>query len=435
MRRKQALFLLIAGILFTASLVYPAGAETFTIGDSIRTTADVNVFSTPGFLGSNPPIMWKGNKGTVIDGSTDAEGNRWWYISYDVGVTGWSAEGIGGVRNLEPVPHPSPPPDDFTTWADTSISWARHRTGRNDWNDLCMKFVVNAFMRKEGEAAGGNADDFARTLDRFNQQPGGWKSAPRGAVIFFEGQDSNAYGHAAIYLGGGQTIDAYGMVAEHAMDAFTGEPNVGRYLGWAYPPESWKPSVQPIRLTLSVHDGSRTGPLLQGVRVTGLDGGGTRFDTTTDATGAVIIAGDPGEWQFAASRGGYETASWSLSVISDSRQDAFLQPLPPLSPGGLLGWGPSAYRQTELPDGIGYLVIALYTGILVVPLFSQGSPPGSERVRHVKQMLETSCQNRGDHCPTVRIMRRTGSQGDPVPPGWECRKVQYMSFISHLLFK
>ena len=434
-RRNQALLLFIAGLLFTATLVYPVGAETFTIGDPVRTAADAKVISTPGVLDTNPRIMWKGNKGIVIGGPADAEGNRWWQISYDVGVTGWSAEGKGGVSTLEPVPPPSSPPDGFPTWAETSISWARHRTGRYDWDTLCMKFVVNAFMREEGAAARGDADDFARTLDRFNQEPGGWQSAPRGAVIFFEGQDSNAFGHAAIYLGDGQTIDAYGIVAEHSMDEFTGEPNVGRYLGWAYPPESWRPAIPPVRLTLSIHDGSGTGTLLPGVRVTGSDGAGTPFDTTTDATGAVIIEGDPGEWQFTASREGYETTLGSPSIMSDGRRDAFLQPVPPPFPGGLVGWGQDTYGQTSLPTGVDYFVIAIYTGILVFPWFYPGSPPGSERMRHVKQILHTSHPEDWDDHPTVRIMRREGMPGDRVPAGQERRKVQQMSFISHLLLK
>ena len=434
-RTDRVVLLFIAGILFTASLVLPVGAETITIGDSIRTAADVNVIGNPGLPESNPPVMWKGNKGTITGGPADVDGCRWWQISYDVGVSGWSPEGGEGNSYLEPVPPPPQPPDGFTIWAERSISWARLRAGRHDWNSLCMKFVVNAFTRQEGAAAGGNADDFARTLDRFDQQPDGWHSAPRGAVIFFEGRDSNAFGHAAIYLGDGRTIDAFGSVAEHSMDEFAGEPHVGRYLGWAYPPESWRPAISRVRLSLSVHDRSGSGPLLPGVRVAGSDGTGTPFDTTTDASGGVMIEGDAGEWHITSSRGGFQTTTWTLPVLLDGRQDLVLQPIPPPSLGELVGWGQDAYGQKELPDGVGYFVIALYTGILVVPWFSTGNPPGLERTRHVKQILDTSHKNSREDRPTVHTIRRAGPQDDPVPAVRKYRKVQYMSFILHLLSK
>jgi hypothetical protein len=79
-----------------------------------------------------------------------------------------------------------------------------------------------------------------------------------------------------------------------------------------------------VTLTLYVHEGSATGPLLSGARVTGTDGAGVSFDQTTGTDGYVTITGAPGTWSFTASKSGYDTTSWSQSITSSGTRHAFL---------------------------------------------------------------------------------------------------------------
>ena len=52
--------------------------------------------------------MIKGNTGTVLDGPSSVDGYNWWEISYDIGITGWSAENY-----LELVSDMLQQPDNF----------------------------------------------------------------------------------------------------------------------------------------------------------------------------------------------------------------------------------------------------------------------------------------------------------------------------------
>ncbi len=82
-----------------------------------------------------------------------------------------------------------------------------------------------------------------------------------------------------------------------------------------------------VTLTLYVHNGSATGPLLVGARVTGSDAGGATFDKTTGSGGYVTITGTPGTWQFSATMSGYSPNSWPQSITTTGQRDAFLSPL------------------------------------------------------------------------------------------------------------
>ena len=80
----------------------------------------------------------------------------------------------------------------------------------------------------------------------------------------------------------------------------------------------------PLTLTLNVHSGSASGPLLSGVLVTGSDGAGQSFNQTTGAGGYVTIAGTAGTWQFTASKAGYNENSWNQSITATETLDAYL---------------------------------------------------------------------------------------------------------------
>ena len=78
-----------------------------------------------------------------------------------------------------------------------------------------------------------------------------------------------------------------------------------------------------VTLTLYVHDGSATGPLLSGVRVIGYDAGGTSFDKTTGTGGYVTITGAPGTWHFNISKSGYKPVEWDQSITTTCERHAY----------------------------------------------------------------------------------------------------------------
>lgn len=87
---------------------------------------------------------------------------------------------------------------------------------------------------------------------------------------------TNSYGHVVLYIGsyGGKSH----QVASHsAWGIFS-------YTYFGTPNEYWHitSSSGSVTLTLYVHEGSASGPLLSGARVTGSDGAGKSFDKTTD---------------------------------------------------------------------------------------------------------------------------------------------------------
>jgi surface antigen len=87
------------------------------------------------------------------------------------------------------------------------------------------------------------------------------------------------------------------------------------------------PAQTAVTLTLYVHDGSATRPVLDGARVVGQDGAGNAFDQTTNASGCVALTGVPGMWQFTASKSGYQPSTWSQATSAPTTRHAFLQPV------------------------------------------------------------------------------------------------------------
>src|SRR5208282_732167 len=83
-----------------------------------------------------------------------------------------------------------------------------------------------------------------------------------------------------------------------------------------------------VTLSLYIHSGSASGPVLSGALVTGTDGAGQAFSQTTGSAGSVTITGTPGAWHFTASEAGYTTSTWSQSITVSERVDAYLTGLP-----------------------------------------------------------------------------------------------------------
>jgi parallel beta-helix repeat protein len=222
----------------------PMPPNKLEIYDIVRATDTLNVRSGPGLRNAIVGTMLKGNKGSVLTGPVEADGYNWWKTSYDVGVTGWSAD-----EWLELVPSRPQPPSDFTSWADATVNWAEQRMGNESWAGYGLRFVANAFMQEEGKPAGwASALDAATDYDHFDrldQMLYGWREAPKGAVVFFNAEGTNPYGQVGIYLGNGSIIHVYGTVTTDSMEGVIGKPDVGQYLGWSYPPEAWRPTQTP----------------------------------------------------------------------------------------------------------------------------------------------------------------------------------------------
>jgi hypothetical protein len=238
-------------------------------GVRVRTTVvDLRVRQSPGLGGKELGKMYKGNSGLVKSGPvTCSDGLVWWEIDYDIGVSGWSAQATaGGTTSLEPLPDTPLPPVRFAEWGSGAVSWARARIeGPDDepaWYGAgygwCAKFVANAFMNtdawgyQDGASAGGNADDLFQELDRWDQGSGGWARAPVGSLIFFGRTSTNGHGHVAICVGRDTIIHARGRVAEQSLSEFLGNAGsvgyegIGPYIGWAYPPDRWRPEATPL---------------------------------------------------------------------------------------------------------------------------------------------------------------------------------------------
>jgi len=64
----------------------------FNTGNTVQTTANLNVRAGSGIGYSVIRTMPNGSAGEVIAGPVNANGYTWWKISYDDGTTGWSAE-------------------------------------------------------------------------------------------------------------------------------------------------------------------------------------------------------------------------------------------------------------------------------------------------------------------------------------------------------
>ncbi|MCX6092540.1 MAG: PKD domain-containing protein [Candidatus Bipolaricaulota bacterium] len=82
--------------------------------------------------------------------------------------------------------------------------------------------------------------------------------------------------------------------------------------------------TQSVTVTLYLHDGSLSGPVLSGATVTGCDGVGKTFNQTTNSSGYVTLTGQAGTWSFTASKSGYDSNSWSESITADTTQDKYL---------------------------------------------------------------------------------------------------------------
>jgi hypothetical protein len=80
----------------------------FKVGDRVRTLADLNVREGPGLSYAIIDTIPEGTLGQIVGGPVEVDDYIWWNVSYDIGITGWSAEDW-----LEPgiTPPSGQPPD------------------------------------------------------------------------------------------------------------------------------------------------------------------------------------------------------------------------------------------------------------------------------------------------------------------------------------
>jgi phosphatidate phosphatase APP1 len=77
-------------------------------------------------------------------------------------------------------------------------------------------------------------------------------------------------------------------------------------------------------LTVYVHEGDLNGTMLAGVQITGEDEAGNEFAGTTDDDGAAVVYGQPGTWQFALYKEGYQPLYLSYDVAETGAAAAYL---------------------------------------------------------------------------------------------------------------
>jgi phosphatidate phosphatase APP1 len=84
-------------------------------------------------------------------------------------------------------------------------------------------------------------------------------------------------------------------------------------------------SQEQAALTIYVHESDLNGTMLSGVQITGTDAAGNEFAGITDSDGAVVVYGNPGTWQFAFSKEGYESVDLSYDVAETEEAAAYLK--------------------------------------------------------------------------------------------------------------
>ena len=135
--------------------------------------------------------------------------------------------------------------------AQKAVAWAKSMVGRQDWNNLCERFVEEAYGAR---GLYPSAIDAAKQLVT-HKGSSSLRSAPVGALLYFAGDETNdGLGHAAIYLGKGEMISARpdGVKVERVDSPY----NRDRYIGWGP-----APSKLPGRKTTSAARAS-TAPAL-----------------------------------------------------------------------------------------------------------------------------------------------------------------------------
>jgi hypothetical protein len=99
-------------------------APTLAVGETVATTEKIYAYSTPApntpTIGSEAP----GNQGVVIGGPT-SNGNTWWQVSFNDGLTGWTYQsGVAAVSPTAPTVSFSANPASVPPGVSSTLSWS-----------------------------------------------------------------------------------------------------------------------------------------------------------------------------------------------------------------------------------------------------------------------------------------------------------------------
>lgn len=83
-------------------------------------------------------------------------------------------------------------------------------------------------------------------------------------------------------------------------------------------------SQEEVALTIYVHESNLNGTMLSGVQITGEDEAGNEFTVMTDDNGVAVVYGQPGTWQFAFYKEGYQPLDLSYDVAESDEAAAYL---------------------------------------------------------------------------------------------------------------
>src|SRR5688500_7866886 len=138
----------------------------------------------------------------------------------------------------------------LTTKGQKAVAWAKSMLGRQDWNNLCERFVEEAYGTR---GVFPSAKDAAKQLVT-HKGSASLRTAPVGALLYFSADETNdGFGHAGIYLGKGEMISARpdGVTVERVDTPY----NSARYVGWGPAPSKF-----PGRKAASAPTGPRNRP-------------------------------------------------------------------------------------------------------------------------------------------------------------------------------
>jgi uncharacterized GH25 family protein len=80
-----------------------------------------------------------------------------------------------------------------------------------------------------------------------------------------------------------------------------------------------------VSQTVYVYEGNFNGTMLSDVQVTAWDAAGNSFERITDSNGVVVISGQPGTWQFAFMKDGYNPLELNYDVTETGEGAVYLQ--------------------------------------------------------------------------------------------------------------
>ena len=89
-----------------------------------------------------------------------------------------------------------------------------------------------------------------------------------------------------------------------------------------------------VSQTVYVYEGDFNGTMLSDVQVMAQDAAGNSFEGITDSNGVVVVSGQPGIWQFAFTKDGYNPLGLNYNVTETGEGAVYLQ------------------RTTQIPDHV-----------------------------------------------------------------------------------